>query len=171
LRSVRLRYFNACGCEPGSGLGERHEPETHLIPLVFRAIRTGKPVTVFGDDYATPDGTCIRDYIHVSDLADAHILAVEYLLSGGGSDMFNLGTGRGHSVREVLASVERATGVSVPHEIGARREGDPANLVADADKVRQKLGWQARSVNLDSAVQDAWRFVTCQSTSAPRICR
>ena len=101
LRSVRLRYFNACGGEPGSGLGERHDPETHLIPLVLKAAETGKPVTVFGDDYPTPDGTCIRDYIHVSDLADAHIAAVEYLMNGGKSDVFNLGTGQGHSIKPV----------------------------------------------------------------------
>ena len=156
LRSVRLRYFNACGGEPESGLGERHDPETHLIPLVLNAAETGQPVTVFGDDYATPDGTCIRDYIHVSDLADAHILAVEYLLKGGKSDVFNLGTGSGHSVKEVLAAAERVTGKKAPYKMGPRREGDPPELVADAAKVRRALGWQAKRTDLDGIVRDAW---------------
>lgn len=155
LRSVRLRYFNACGCEPGSGLSERHDPETHLIPLVLRAVETGVPVTVFGDDYATPDGTCVRDYIHASDLAEAHVLAVEYLLKGGRSDAFNLGTGKGHSVKEVLAAVERVTGQKVPCEMGSRRDGDPPRLVADPSKVQRELGWEARRVGLDGIVRDA----------------
>jgi UDP-glucose 4-epimerase len=155
LRSVRLRYFNACGAEPGSGLGEWHDPETHLIPLILRAVDTGEPVTVFGDDYATPDGTCIRDYIHVSDLAEAHIRAVEYLLKGGTSDAFNLGTGQGHSVKEVLASVERVTGRKAPYVMGSRREGDPPELVADATKARRTLGWEAKRRDLDRIVQDA----------------
>ena len=156
LRSVRLRYFNACGGEPGTGLGERHEPETHLIPLILKAIETGEPVTVFGDDYATADGTCIRDYIHVSDLADAHILAVDHLLSGGKSEAFNLGTGKGHSVKEVLAAAERVTGRKAPYVMGARREGDPPELVADAGKVRRVLGWEAKRADLDGMVRDAW---------------
>jgi UDP-glucose-4-epimerase GalE len=155
LRSVRLRYFNACGGEPGSGLGERHDPETHLIPLILRAVETGEPMTVFGDDYATADGTCIRDYIHVSDLAEAHILAVEYLLNGGKSEAFNLGTGKGHSVKEVLASVERVTGRKAPYVIGKKREGDPPELVADARKVWKALGWEAKRAELDGIVRDA----------------
>ena len=110
LTSVCLRYFNASGADPEAALGEEHEPETHLIPLVLRAVQTGKPVTVFGDDYATPDGTCIRDYIHVNDLAQAHILAVEYLLNGGASDQFNVGTGAGSSVLEMIRTVEEVTG-------------------------------------------------------------
>ena len=156
LRSVRLRYFNACGGEPGSGLGERHDPETHLIPLILRAAETGAPVTVFGDDYATPDGTCIRDYIHVSDLAEAHMLAVEYLLKGGESEAFNLGTGKGHSVKEVLAAAERVTGRKTPFVMGPRREGDPPELVADARKVWRVLGWKAKRAELDGIVRDAW---------------
>jgi UDP-glucose-4-epimerase GalE len=162
LRSVRLRYFNACGCEPGSGLGERHDPETHLIPLVLRAVQTGVPVTVFGDNYPTPDGTCIRDYIHVSDLAEAHILAVEYLLKGGRSDSFNLGTGRGHSVKEVLSAVQRVSGRMPPYQIGSRREGDPPKLVADASKIQRELGWRATRTNLDGIVRDA---LSSQSSS------
>ncbi len=140
LRGIPLRYFNACGAEPEAGLGERHDPETHLIPLLLRAIQTGRPMTIFGNDYPTPDGTCIRDYIHVSDLAEAHILAVEHLLKGGASDAFNVGTGEGHSVQEVLTAVERVTGKTVPHTIGPRREGDPPSLVADSHKLQQTLG-------------------------------
>jgi UDP-glucose-4-epimerase GalE len=136
FRSIRLRYFNACGSEPEAGLGECHEPETHLIPLLLRAVQTGKPATVFGDDYPTPDGTCIRDYIHVSDLAEAHVSAVEHLLKGGASDVFNVGTGDGHTVKEVMAAVEHVTGKPVPHVIGPRREGDPPSLVADSTKLQ-----------------------------------
>ena len=139
LRSVRLRYFNACGADPESGLGERHEPETHLIPLILKAVQTGKPVTLFGDDYPTPDGTCIRDYIHVGDLADAHIFAVEYLLKGGASNVFNVGTGSGSSVKEVLAAVEKVTGRKAPFVMGPRREGDPPSLVADSTKLQLSL--------------------------------
>ncbi|HEX4810986.1 MAG TPA: UDP-glucose 4-epimerase GalE [Bryobacteraceae bacterium] len=158
FRGIRLRYFNACGAETEAGLGELHEPETHLIPLMLRAVRTGKPMTLFGDDYPTPDGTCIRDYIHVSDLAEAHVLAVEELLRGGDSDVFNVGTGHGHSVKEVLESVERVTGRPVPHTIGPRREGDPPSLVANSNKLQQKLGWKPTRADLDRIVGDAWKF-------------
>jgi len=158
LRSVVLRYFNACGAEPEAGLGERHDPETHLIPLILRAIQTGKPVTLFGDDYPTPDGTCIRDYIHVSDLAEAHILAVEHLLNGGGSAAFNVGTGSGHSVKEVVAAIERVTSRKVPYTTGPRREGDPPSLVADSQKLQRTLGWAPKRAELDRIVADAWEF-------------
>jgi UDP-glucose 4-epimerase len=158
FRSIRLRYFNACGAEPESGLGERHDPETHLIPLILRAIQTGKPVTIFGTDYATPDGTCIRDYIHVTDLAEAHIKAVEWLLGGGASDVFNVGTGSGHSVKEVVTAVEKVTGKKVPFVLGARREGDPPSLVADSNKLQKTLGWKPVRTNLDEIVSDAWQF-------------
>ena len=158
FRSIRLRYFNACGAESAAGLGELHEPETHLIPLMLRAVKTGKPMTLFGTDYPTPDGTCIRDYIHVSDLAEAHVLAVEHLLRGGGSDVFNVGTGHGHSVTEVLESVKRVTGRPVPHTIGPRREGDPPSLVANSDKLKQNLGWKPTRADLDRIVADAWAF-------------
>ena len=158
FRSIRLRYFNACGAEPDAGLGERHEPETHLIPLILRAIQTGSPVTLFGDDYPTEDGTCIRDYIHVSDLAEAHVFAVEHLLKGGASNVFNVGTGSGHSVKEVVASVERVTGKKVPFTMGPRREGDPASLVADSSKLQTTLGWKPNRADLDRIVSDAWKF-------------
>ena len=158
LRSVCLRYFNACGAEPGSGLGELHDPETHLIPLLFRAITTGKPVTIFGDDYATPDGTCIRDYVHVSDLAEAHILALESLLKGGASARLNVGTGVGHSVLEVMRAVEEVTGRKVPHQIGPRREGDPAELVANSGRLKRDLGWKPRYTDLKDIVRTAWEF-------------
>jgi UDP-glucose-4-epimerase GalE len=158
LRSISLRYFNASGADPEARLGEEHDPETHLIPLLFRAIRTGQPITLFGDDYPTPDGTCIRDYVHVNDLASAHILALESLLTGGGSDVFNLGAGAGYSVREVLRTVEEVTGQKVPHTIGPRREGDPAELVADSSKLRRALKWTPRHSSLHDIVSTAWNF-------------
>ena len=162
FRNIRLRYFNACGATPESGLGERHDPETHLIPLILRAILTGKPVTIFGTDYPTPDGTCIRDYIHVTDLAEAHIKAVEWLLGGGTSDVFNVGTGSGHSVKEVVTAVERVTGKKVPFVLGPRREGDPPSLVADSSKLQRTLGWKPVRASLDEIVSDAWQFAqTC----------
>jgi UDP-glucose 4-epimerase len=158
LRSVCLRYFNASGAEEQGRVGERHDPETHLLPLLFRAIQTGEPVTLFGDDYETPDGTCIRDYIHVSDLAQAHILAVESLLKGGPSNRFNVGTGNGFSVLEVLRAVEEVTGKKVPHQFGPRREGDPPALVADSSRLRQTLGWSPRYSDLKTIVATAWKF-------------
>jgi UDP-glucose 4-epimerase len=160
LRSVRLRYFNACGAETSAGLGERHDPETHLIPLLLRAIQNGKPMTLFGDDYPTPDGTCIRDYIHVSDLAEAHIYAVDHLLKSGASNVFNVGTGTGQSVKEVLGAVERVTGHPVPHTIGPRREGDPPSLVADSSKLQKTLGWKPKRTDIDQIVSDAWQFAS-----------
>jgi UDP-glucose-4-epimerase GalE len=158
MRSVCLRYFNACGAEPGSGLGEEHEPETHLIPLVLRAVDTGKPVTIFGNDYPTPDGTCVRDYIHVSDLASAHIRALEWLINGGESAKFNVGTGSGNSVMEVLRAVEEVTGKTVPWTLGPRRAGDPAELVADSGKLKSMLGWQPAYTRVADIVQTAWDF-------------
>jgi len=163
LTSVCLRYFNACGADPLGRLGEEHEPETHLIPLVLRAVRTGEPVTVFGNDYDTPDGTCIRDYIHVKDLAQAHILAVEHLLAGGASDQFNVGTGRGHTVMEIIRAVEEVTGKKVPYTIGPRREGDPPALVAGSEKLRTRLGWQPRYTDLRTIVEHAWNFASIRA--------
>jgi UDP-glucose-4-epimerase GalE len=158
LRSIALRYFNACGADPESGLGEEHEPETHLIPLLMRAVVSQKAMTIFGDDYATPDGTCIRDYIHVADLAEAHLVAIEKLLAGGASDAFNVGTGAGQSVLEVMRAVEQVTGRKVPHEMGPRREGDPAVLVANSDKLRRTLGWKPKFTEIKDIVATAWQF-------------
>jgi UDP-glucose 4-epimerase len=158
LRSVALRYFNASGADPQGRLGEEHDPETHLIPLLLRAVITGQAMTIFGDDYDTPDGTCIRDYIHVNDLAQAHILAVEHLMAGGASEQFNVGTGTGHSVMEVIRSVEEVSGKRVPYVMGARREGDPPRLVACPDRLRERLGWEPAYPDLVQIVQHAWRF-------------
>jgi UDP-glucose 4-epimerase len=158
LRSVCLRYFNASGADPEGRAGERHDPETHLIPLLFRAVQTGEPVDVFGEDYPTPDGTCVRDYIHVTDLAQAHILAVEALLQGAPSNRFNVGTGSGFSVREVIQSVERVTGKKVPYKVCPRREGDPPELVADSSKLQKTLGWAPKFADLDRIVSTAWNF-------------
>jgi UDP-glucose-4-epimerase GalE len=162
LRSICLRYFNASGAEPKGRVGERHDPETHLIPLMFRAIQTGQPMTLFGDDYETPDGTCIRDYIHVSDLAQAHVRAVEHLLGGGASNRFNVGTGNGYSVLEVLRAVEEVTGKKVPHQFGPRREGDPPALVADSTRLRQSLGWTPNHSDLRTIVETAWKFANAR---------
>jgi len=158
LRSIALRYFNACGADPETDLGEEHEPETHLIPLLFRAIQTGEPVTIFGDDYDTPDGTCVRDYVHIVDLAEAHLVALNQLLSGGGSDAFNVGTGTGHSVLEVVRAVEEVTGKAVPKKIGPRRDGDSPALVANSGKLKKMLGWQPQYGDLKRIVETAWRF-------------
>lgn len=158
LRFVSLRYFNASGADPSARLGEEHDPETHLIPLLFRAIETGNPVTVFGDDYPTPDGTCIRDYVHVNDLAEAHILAVEALAAGAPSDAFNVGTGAGHSVMEIIRTVEQVTGRKVPYVVGPRREGDPPVLVAGAEKLRRTLAWAPRYTDPREIVATAWEF-------------
>ena len=156
LRSVCLRYFNASGADPEGRAGEDHDPETHLIPLMFRAIQTGAPMTLFGDDYPTPDGTCIRDYVHVTDLARAHIASVEHLCAGGESKKYNVGTGRGYSVKEVLDAVARVTGKPVPHTMGPRRDGDPAALVADSTRLQTELGWKPMYSDLNKIVETAW---------------
>ena len=168
LRSVALRYFNACGAMPEAGLGEEHEPETHLIPLLLRAIETGEPIKIFGNDYPTPDGTCIRDYIHVTDLAEAHVAALGYLMNGGGSDAFNVGTGRGHTVMEVMRAVEEVAGQKVPYVIAPRREGDTAELVADSAKLRRTLGWRPLRSELGQIVKDAWEFFQSVRSGAAR---
>ena len=158
LRSICLRYFNASGADPQGRAGEDHEPETHLIPLILRAAKTGKPVTLFGKDYPTPDGTCIRDYIHVSDLARAHIAAVEALVNGGESKKYNVGTGHGYSVQEVLQAVKDVTGKEVPYEFGPRRDGDPPLLVADSARLQQELGWKPVDSDLKRIVETAWNW-------------
>ncbi len=158
IRSVTFRYFNAAGADPDGLLGEDHEPEEHLIPLAIAAARGGAPLTVFGDDYDTPDGTCLRDYVHVSDLADAHVAALGALEAGGASAAYNLGNGQGMSVREVIAAVGRAAGRAVPHHIGPRRAGDPARLVAANARARRDLGWAPRLGALEAIVDTAWRW-------------
>ncbi len=156
---VALRYFNACGGDEDGEIGERHDPEPHLIPRMFMA-QDGEidALEIMGDDYPTPDGTCVRDYIHVNDLADAHIKAAEYLLAGGVSDAFNLGTGRGVSVRDVIETAERVTGKAVPHRIGPRRSGDPAMLVADPGKARRVLKWTAGNSDMAHVLETAWNW-------------
>lgn len=160
MRHVALRYFNAAGCSSDASIGEDHDPETHLIPRVLLAAAGQIPhVTVLGTDWDTPDGTCVRDYVHVEDLADAHILALEHLARGGASRAWNLGTGKGCSVREVLACAARVTGRPVPSVDGPRRAGDPAVLVADARAVQRELGWKPRRVDLEDIVRSAWRWI------------
>ncbi len=158
FRNVCLRYFNASGADPAGRRGEEHKPETHLIPLLFQAVQTGKPITLYGGDYPTPDGTCIRDYIHVTDLARAHLAALGHLLGGGKSDKFNVGTGQGVSVKQVIDAVEHVTGQKVPYTIGPRREGDPPELVADSQKLQTQLGWKPQFGDLARNVETAWRF-------------
>ena len=159
LRSAVLRYFNAAGADPDGELGECHDPESHLIPLAMQAVTGhGPALTLFGDDYPTPDGTCIRDYIHVADLANAHVQALEQLNHRDGADAFNLGTGQGVSVREVLDAVGRAAGKPVPHSIGPRRAGDPAELVSDPGKANRELGWKPAMSDLDTIVDTAWAW-------------
>ena len=159
LKSVCLRYFNAAGADPEGKLGERHEPETHLIPLVLQAASGRRDaISVFGTDYDTPDGTCIRDYIHVVDLCEAHALALERLLDGGQSGRFNLGNGLGFSVKEVIDTASRVTGKNIPVRYEARRAGDPPRLVADARKARAELGWLPKRSDLETIVADAWAW-------------
>ena len=160
MRYAALRYFNAAGADPDGEIGERRDVETHLIPLAMQAVLGRRPpLSVFGDDYPTPDGTAIRDYIHVGDLADAHVRALDRILGGGGSDVFNLGVGKGHSVREVMAAIAQVAGRPVPHEIAPRRPGDPPELVADPTRARAAFGdgITGRS-DLRTIVETAWRW-------------
>jgi UDP-glucose 4-epimerase len=160
LNSVCLRYFNACGSDPEGELGEDHRPETHLIPrILLAAIGKAPEITVFGTDYDTPDGTCIRDYVHVSDLADAHLRAVRYLESGGQSAQFNLGSGNGFSVKQVIDAVKSATGRDFTVKYGDRRAGDPARLVADSRKAREVLGWNPQFDDVELCVKHAWAWM------------
>lgn len=159
LRSVALRYFNAAGARPGGAIGESHSPETHLIPNVLRAAAgTGPALQVFGTDYPTPDGTCLRDYVHVDDLAQAHAQALDFLAGHAGAHAFNLGNGAGFSVREVIAAAERVTGRPVPWTPAPRRPGDPAVLVAASDRARAVLGWAPRRTALEDIVATAWAW-------------
>lgn len=164
LRSVSLRYFNAAGADPKGQLGERHEPETHLIPLVLQAASGRRPhIGVFGRDYDTPDGTCIRDYVHVDDLCSAHWLALQSLVSGAGSQAYNLGNGQGFSVQEVIDTSQQVTSRPIAVVNSPRRAGDPARLVADASLIREKLGWQPRYADLATIVAHAWAWENRQT--------
>ncbi len=168
MRYAALRYFNAAGADPDGETGEDHEPETHLIPLVLRAaLGTGKPVEIYGTDYPTSDGTAIRDYIHVSDLADAHVRALGRLTAGGDSIAVNLGTGRGCSVRDVIAAVERIGGRPVPRREVARRPGDPPELVADPGLALAQLGWQPSHSDLDTIIRTAFAWETGRASRLP----
>lgn len=159
IRAVCLRYFNAAGADESGTIGERHEPETHLIPIILQvAAGARKQVQIFGTDYPTSDGTCVRDYVHVNDLAQAHLLALQSLLAGGESRVYNLGNARGYSVRQVIDTARRITGHPVPAVESARRAGDPAVLVADSSRIRRELGWKPRYEELDTIIETAWRW-------------
>ncbi len=159
LQYLALRYFNAAGADPQSRVGERHDPETHLIPLTLLAgLVPHKTLKIFGTDYETPDGTCVRDYIHVTDLAEAHALGLEYLLDGGTSNAFNLGNGQGFSVREIIESARRVSGQEIPAIEAERRAGDPPFLVGSAEKIHSVLGWKPQFTNIDAIVSTAWNW-------------
>lgn len=159
IRSVCLRYFNAAGADPSGEMGEDHTPEEHLIPVAIQAALGQRPaLKVFGSDYDTPDGTCVRDYVHILDLASAHLLAAEHLRSGGESRQYNLGNGQGFSVRQVIDTVQSVSGRHVPHEEAERRPGDPARLIASADRVRKDWGWAPEFPALETIVEHAWRW-------------
>ena len=159
LNHVIFRYFNVAGADPDGEIGEQHHPETHLIPLMLEAIEGKRPaLTLFGTDYPTPDGTCVRDYVHVSDLADAHVLGLKRLLEGQGNGVFNLGTGRGFSVREVITHAGSVTNRPVPVVEGPRRPGDAAALVSGSDRAAEELGWRPERSDLRQMITDAWRW-------------
>jgi UDP-glucose-4-epimerase GalE len=158
LRSIALRYFNAAGADPDGEIGEDHRPEPHLIPLAIAAARGGAPLRVFGADYPTPDGTCLRDFIHVTDLAAAHVLALRHLETGGASARYNLGNGQPYSVKDVIAAIERVTGRRVPWVADARREGDPSALFASSARIQRELSWRPAFSGLDDIVRSAWRW-------------
>lgn len=158
IRSIRLRYFNAAGADPDGQLGEDHDPEVHVIPRALAAARAGSPLDIFGDDYPTPDGTCLRDYIHVVDLADAHLRALDWLAGGGASGTYNVGTGQPTSVKDVIDAVERITGRAVTRRIAPRRAGDPAVLYASGERIRADFGWRPSRPDIDTIVGDAWRW-------------
>src|SRR5262249_7607493 len=156
---IALRYFNAAGADPDGEIGESHDPETHLIPLVLAAARTGAPIRIFGEDYDTLDGTCVRDYVHVCDIADAHLRALDYLLKGGGSCALNLANSRGYSIKEVIGMAEKVCGGTVPLEIVGRRSGDPPILIGDAAQARAVLGWRPVHSDLETQIRHAWNWL------------
>ena len=159
LKSVCLRYFNAAGADPEGELGERHLPETHLVPLVLQAASGRREnITIFGTDYDTPDGTCIRDYIHINDLCSAHLLGLEHIVAGGESRAYNMGNGQGYSIKEVIDVAKQVTGSDFTVSLGARREGDPARLVADSSLLQKELGWKPLYADLQTIIRHAWEW-------------
>jgi UDP-glucose-4-epimerase GalE len=165
---IALRYFNAAGADPDGEVGEAHDPETHLIPLVLAAARTGLPIRIFGEDYDTPDGTCVRDYVHVSDIADAHVKALDYILNGGTSCALNLANSRGYSIKEVIAVAEKVSGCAVPLEIVERRVGDPPVLIGDAGLARLVLDWRPVHSDLEIQIRHAWNWLKQGSVTQKR---
>lgn len=159
LKYVSLRYFNVAGARDSGEIGEDHQPETHLIPIVLQvALGQREHIAIFGDDYDTPDGTCIRDYIHVEDLIDAHILALQYLKNGGQSEIFNLGSNQGFSVKEIIETAREVTGHPIPAKISERRPGDPSTLIAASDKAKKVLGWKPSRTDIQQIIKDAWNW-------------
>lgn len=159
LKYISLRYFNVAGAHASGEIGESHDPETHLIPIILQVPLGQRPfLSVFGDDYETEDGTCIRDYIHIEDLVDAHILALEFLFKGGGSGIYNLGTGIGYSIYEMIEAARRVTGHEIPLKVDKRRAGDPAVLVASSEKAQKELGWQPKYTAVEDIIRSAWNF-------------
>jgi len=159
LKSVCLRYFNAAGADPEGELGERHLPETHLVPLVLQAASGRREnITIFGTDYDTPDGTCVRDYIHINDLCSAHLLGLEHIVAGGESRAYNMGNGQGYSIKEVIDVAKQITGNDFTVSLGARREGDPARLVADSSLLQKELGWKPLYADLQTIIRHAWEW-------------
>ena len=159
VKSVRLRYFNAAGADPSGIIGELHDPETHLIPIVLQAaLGEREYISIFGDDYDTKDGTCVRDYIHVNDLAKAHILALEYLKSENKSNFFNLGNGNGYSVKEIIDVAKEVTNIDIPVKMASRRAGDPAILIASSEKIKKILGWKPRFYDIKTIISTAWKW-------------
>lgn len=159
IKFVSLRYFNVAGARESGEIGEDHNPESHLIPIVLQtALAQREVITIFGEDYDTPDGSCIRDYVHVEDLINAHILALNYLRNGGKSDIFNLGSSQGFSVKEIIASARKITGKQIPTKIGERRSGDPSTLIASSTKAKDVLNWNPKNSTIDKIIQDAWHW-------------
>ena len=159
LKYVSLRYFNACGAHISGQIGEAHKPETHLIPLILQVpLGQREAINIFGNDYPTKDGTCIRDYIHVTDLAQAHILAVDYLMKGNDSNIFNLGNGVGFTVNEVIETARKVTGHPIPAVMAERRAGDPAQLIASSEKAKTILGWKPEHADLEEIIATAWKW-------------
>jgi len=159
IKFVSLRYFNVAGSRTSGEIGEDHDPETHLIPLVLQvALKKRECITVFGDDYQTPDGTCIRDYIHVEDLIEAHILAMDYLKKQGESNIFNLGSSQGFSVKEIIEAARTVTTHAIPAKMGQRRAGDPSTLIASSEKAKRILGWQPKRTSIQQIISDAWKW-------------